>query len=124
MLSNYKSNIILDNLYSDKKDTYNFIKDILNTDTLLLNDIINIVLSYTNINPLCFLCKGKGDRNIIIQYCDIKYKYYDEDFVDDDDTYMNCNRQIEKKYTYICITCLYTKIPNIISYSEIISEKN
>ncbi len=121
-MTNYNCNIDLDFIYTDKKykNSDDYITTILN-ETLYIKDIVNIVSTYliTSDIPLyslCSLCKGKGNKNVIIHYVQMEnYKYYDNTnmyehlYHTDESSFCNIEDEFD-----ICITCLTTKIPNCV----------
>ncbi len=98
----------LDKYYTDKKyiNTNEYIKNNLE-NTPLLKDITNIVMNYLNNTvPLCTMCNGKANKNVIVQYCYPEYK----------------NNVYTKTKIDICITCLLLQIPYFLDYPNIYSQ--
>lgn len=87
--------------YTDKKyiNIDEFIKNNLE-NTPLLKDITNIIMNYLNNTvPLCVLCKGKANKNVII---DFRTNLYVEKY------------EVWNKAQFnVCITCLLIKIPQL-----------
>lgn len=109
MNSNYLFDTDLYEYYTDKKyiNTNEFIVE--NLEQHILKDITNIVIQYLDEIPICSLCNGKSNKNVIIHYYDIEYYphyYNDEEENNGYDSYSEIENEIN-----ICITCLLLKIP-------------